>query len=60
MFEEREHRTIQRKKEKGSGASLTGDVFSTIHDDLVTELFIKRQRAPLMPSTVVLIPILFQ
>ena len=26
-------------KEKGFGASLTGDVFSTIHSDLVTELF---------------------
>ena len=44
MFEEREHRTIQREKEKGFGASLTGDVFSTIHDDLVTELFNKETK----------------
>ena len=31
-------------KEKGFGASLTGDVFSKIHGDLVTELFNKETK----------------
>ena len=31
-------------KEKGFGASLTGDVFSTIHGDLVTKLFNKETK----------------
>ena len=50
-------------KGKRFGASLTGDVFSTIHGDLVTELFNKEtkgQRASLVPSAVVLVSILTQ
>ena len=38
--------------EKRFVASLTGYVFSTIHSDLVTELFNKETKAPLVLSTV--------
>ena len=44
-------------KENGFGVSLTGNVFSRIHGDLVTENLMERQRSPLILSAVVLVPI---
>ena len=39
-----EKEQLNELKEKEFGASLTGDVFSRIHDDLVTELFNKEAK----------------
>ena len=44
-------------KENGFGVSLTGNVFSTIHGDLVTEYLKERQLSPLILSAAVLVPI---
>ena len=43
-MEQRNHPAIQNLKENGFEGSISGDPFSSIHDDLITELFNKETK----------------